>query len=302
MIPEVRSIEPGSIPVKELHGILLGTIVPRPIAFASTQDAQGNVNLSPFSFFNVFSAHPPILVFSPARRVRDNTTKHTLDNVLATHEVVINTVHYDMVEQMSLSSGEYEKGVNEFIKSGFTEVDSVKVAPPRVKESLASFECKVNQVIPLGDEGGAGNLIICEVVMLHINEDLFDASQNIDPIKTKAVARMGGNWYNQVNSASIFSLEKPTQQPGIGFDRLPEHAIRSTILTGNDLGRLASIDRLPSGQQVEEVWNRLDEVSSLYASKVRQDLVVEDVHQLCKNYLDRNQVEEALALLVGFKE
>ncbi len=243
------SITPQEISTGKLHGYLLGAISPRPIAFASTVDANGNVNLSPFSFFNVFSANPPILVFSPARRVRDNTTKHTLENVLATKEVVINMVSYDMVQQMSLSSTEYPEGVNEFEKAGFTEVASDLVKPPRVAESPVQFECKVNEVIALGTEGGAGNLIIAEVVKLHIKESILDEEGKIDPIKMDTVARMGGNWYNRAKEG-VFEVEKPIRTMGIGVDALPEFIRTSDILTGNDLGILGNVEKIPSEEEV----------------------------------------------------
>ena len=191
------SIDPKEVSVGVLHGYLLGAVSPRPICFASTVDSEGNVNLSPYSFFNVFSANPPVLIFSPARRVRDNTTKHTLENVLETKEVVVNIVSYAMVQQMSLSSTEYAKGVNEFTKAGFTEIPSSFVKPPRVKEAPVQFECKVTEVIGLGSEGGAGNLVLCEVVKVHIDEAILDAEQKIDPFKIDTVARMGGNWYSR---------------------------------------------------------------------------------------------------------
>lgn len=238
------SINPLDISTGKLHGYLLGAVSPRPICFASTVDSKGNVNLSPFSFFNVFSANPPIMVFSPARRVRDNTTKHTLDNVLETKEVVINIVSYDMVQQMSLASTEYDKGVNEFIKAGFTEIASEVVAPPRVAESPVQFECKVLNVVALGDNGGAGNLVICQVVRLHIDEAIFDANGHIDPMKIDTVARMGGNWYSRAKEG-IFEVPKPLSTLGIGVDALPEAIKNSTILTGNDLGMLANVEVLP---------------------------------------------------------
>lgn len=243
------SIRPQDISTAKLHGYLLGAVAPRPIAFASTIDAKGNVNLSPFSFFNVFSAKPPIMIFSPARRVRDNTTKHTLENALETKEVVINIVSYDMVQQMSLSSTEYGKDVNEFKKAGFTEAASVQVAPPRVAESPVQFECKVNEVIALGDEGGAGNLIICEVVQLHINERILDEEGKIDPVKIDAVARMGGNWYNRAKEG-IFEVEKPLRTLGIGIDSLPVEIRESKVLSGNDLGVLGNVESLPEGATV----------------------------------------------------
>lgn len=243
------SIQPQDISTAKLHGYLLGAVAPRPIAFASTIDTEGNVNLSPFSFFNVFSAKPPIMVFSPARRVRDNTIKHTLKNALEAKEVVINIVSYDMVQQMSLSSTEYAQEVNEFKKAGFTEAASMKVKPPRVAESPVQFECKVNEVIALGDEGGAGNLIICEVVQLHINPKILDEEGKIDPIKIDTVARMGGNWYNRAKEG-IFEVPKPLSTLGIGIDTLPVAIRESKVLSGNDLGMLGNVESLPEGVNV----------------------------------------------------
>ncbi|EDM43642.1 hypothetical protein SCB49_08628 [unidentified eubacterium SCB49] len=245
------SISPKDLKTAQLHGYLLGAVSPRPICFASTVDSDGNVNLSPFSFFNVFSANPPILVFSPARRVRDNTTKHTLENVLETKEVVINIVNYDMVQQMSLSSTEYAAGVNEFVKAGFTEAASEKVVPPRVLEAPVQLECKVNEVVALGTEGGAGNLVICEVVHLHIDEKILDANGKIDPAKIDAVARMGGNWYSRSN-VGMFEVEKPLTTLGIGVDALPAAIRNSKVLTGNDLGMLANVEQLPFDNISEE--------------------------------------------------
>jgi flavin reductase (DIM6/NTAB) family NADH-FMN oxidoreductase RutF len=239
------SISPKDIKTAQLHGYLLGAVSPRPICFASTVDSDGNVNLSPYSFFNVFSANPPILIFSPARRVRDNTTKHTLENVLATKEVVINIVSYDMVQQMSLSSTEYAEGVNEFVKAGFTEAPSVKVKPPRVAEAPVQLECKVNEVV-------AGNLVICEVVQLHIDENILDAEGKIDPAKIDAVARMGGNWYSRAKTG-MFEVPKPLSTLGIGVDTLPEAIRFSTVLTGNDLGMLANVEQLPFGNASADI-------------------------------------------------
>ena len=275
------SIQPQDISTGKLHGYLLGAVAPRPIAFASTIDAEGNVNLSPFSFFNVFSAKPPIMIFSPARRVRDNTTKHTLVNALETKEVVINIVSYDMVQQMSLSSTEYAKGVNEFEKAGFTEVPSLKIAPPRVAESPVQFECKVNEVISLGDEGGAGNLIICEVVQLHIDENILDNDGKIDPVKIDAVARMGGNWYNR-SKEGIFEVPKPLSSLGVGIDRLPKEIRESKVLSGNDLGMLGNVETLPVG--VSDFVNASEEVHKL----VQQELGIGNVSEAWKLLLQRN--------------
>ena len=250
----ILSVDPTEVTTQEMHQYLLGAVAPRPIAFASTQDAEGNVNLSPFSFFNCFSANPPILIFSPARRVRNNTQKHTLLNARATKEVVINIVNHAIVGQMSLSSTEYGDWVNEFIKSGLTEEASVKVKPPRVKESPASFECKVNEIIELGSEGGAGNLIICEVVMAHFNEAILDENGKIDPYALDAVARMGGNWYCRAQGDAIFEWPKPIANKGMGMDQLPEPVRNSTILTGNELSQLANMEEKTGSGGCSGIW------------------------------------------------
>ncbi|GAK74984.1 cilotriacetate monooxygenase component B [Nonlabens ulvanivorans] len=228
---------------------MLGAVQPRPIAFASTIDEDGNVNLSPYSFFNVFSANPPIMIFSPARRVRDNSIKHTLINARATGEVVINIVNYDIVQQMSLSSTEYGADVDEFVKSGLTAVASDMIAPPRVAESPVQFECKVKEIVELGQEGGAGNLIICEVVMVHVNDEVLDEDGKIDQVKIDTVARMGGNWYCRSKDA-MFEVPKPLATLGVGVDALPDHARNSIILTGNDLGKLGNIEAIPDRESV----------------------------------------------------
>ena len=242
----MKTIDPKAVSTAALHGYMLGAVTPRPIAFASTIDSAGNVNLSPFSFFNVFSANPPIMIFSPARRGRDNTTKHTYENVLQVKEVVINIVNYDIVQQMSLSSTEYGKGVNEFEKAGLTPLASQTIKPPRVAESPVQFECRVNEVISLGTEGGAGNLVICEVLKMHINDAILDADGKIDPVKLDAVSRMGGNWYGRAKQG-MFEVPKPLSRLGIGFDQLPEAIRTSKLLTGNDLAMLANVEVLPKG-------------------------------------------------------
>jgi len=243
-----KRIDPKEVSTGVLHSYLLGAIAPRPIAFASTIDKEGKVNLSPFSFFNVFGANPPILIFSPARRGRDNTVKHSYENVLEVQEVTINIVDYAMVQQMSLASTEYPKGVNEFVKAGLTEIPSEKVKPPRVANAPASFECKVLQVIPTGIEGGAGNLIICEVVLVHIAERVLDSNGKVDPFKLDAVARMGGDWYCRANGNALFTVPKPLEKIGIGIDQLPDEIRLSKVLTGNELAMLANIEALPSSR------------------------------------------------------
>src|SRR5688572_22415696 len=246
------TIDPTKAPnYKDLHDLLLGAVAPRPIALASTVDGSGQVNLSPFSFFNIFSTNPAILLFSPSRRARDNTTKHTLENILETKEVVINTVSHSIVEQVSLASAEYPKGINEFLKAGLTEIKSERVKPPRVKESPVSFECRVLEVKPLGTQGGAGNLAICEVLLMHIKEGILNPQGKIDPRKSDNVARMGEDYYCRANGDNIFNLPKPSLPVGIGIDNIPDEIRNSTVLTGNNLGRLANIHQLPTDDEVK---------------------------------------------------
>ena len=281
---------------KEIHDLLLGAVSPRPIALASTVDSKGNVNLSPFSFFNIFSTRPAILVFSPSRRQRDNSTKHTLENILETKEVVINIVSHAMVEQVSLASAEYEKGVNEFVKAGLTEVKSDRVRPPRVKESTVSFECRVLEVKALGTEGGAGNLAICEVILIHAQDFIFNERRKVDPRKVDNVARMGEDYYCRINGDSIFQLQKPGIPVGIGVDLLPEDIRNSTVLTGNNLGRLANIDKIPSPAEVKA-----------FAENFNYDLIwqgneddrVTAIHKHAQVFLSHGDVKKAWLLLLS---
>lgn len=239
-------IIPGEIKTGLLHSYLLGAVAPRPICFASTLDENGVPNLSPFSFFNVFGSKPPILIFSPARRVRDNTTKHTLENARVTGEVVINVVNYNIVQQMNLASCEYPEGVDEFVKSGLTPIASDIVKPFRVKESPAQLECRVKEIIETGNEGGAGNLIICEVLCMHVDDNVLDANGNIDPHKIDLVARMGGNYYCRASGNAVFEVNKPNLELGVGVDQLPEAIRNSHILSGNDLGILGNCTAVPA--------------------------------------------------------
>lgn len=282
------SIDPKEISTGKLHGYLLGAIAPRPIAFASTIDAEGNPNLSPFSFFNVFSANPPILIFSPARRVRGNTTKHTLENAMETKEVVINVVNYDIVQQMSLSSTEYAKGVNEFEKAGFTMLKSDKVKPFRVAESPVQFECKVNEIIHLGNEGGAGNLIICEVVKLHINEAVLDENGAIDQHKIDLVARAGGSYYSRAKEG-FFEIPKPIATLGIGVDAIPLEIRKSEILTGNNLGVLGNVEQLPNQENVDNFAKVNPQFIGLETTKK---------HTFAKDFLEKNDVQSAWKVLL----
>ncbi len=293
------SLDPKELPIPKLHQILLGAIGPRPIAFASTIDENGNHNLSPFSFFNVFSANPPILIFSPARSGRTNETKDTYKNVKKVPEVVINIVTYDIVQQMSLSSSPYAPEVDEFVKAGFTSLESELVRPRRVAESPVQFECKVNQVIELGAEGGAGNLIICEVVKMHINEKVLDANGLIDQHKINLVARMGGNWYCHANEASMFEVVKPLTTVGIGFDSLPTDILSSTVLTKNDLGLLAGIEKLPNETDVNEY--KLVELNNYFVSLDNEPIQLElALHKHAQELLTEGKLEEAWMTLLAF--
>ena len=282
------SIDPKNISTAHLHSILLSAVAPRPIALASTIDSKGNPNLSPFSFFNVFSANPPILIFSPARRVRGNTTKHTLENVKETKEVVINVVNYEIVQQMSLASSEYPKGMNEFIKAGFSMLKSEVVEPFRVKESPIHIECKVTKIIALGTEGGAGNLIICEVVKLHIQEDILDKDGNIDQYKLDLVARAGGNLYSRAHDG-FFEIPKPLTILGIGVDAIPLAIKNSTVLTGNDLGMLGNVETIPSQRDVDK-----------FAKDHEQYIGIDSVkkHTFAKEFLEKNDVISAWKVLL----
>ncbi len=282
------SIDPKEIPTGKLHGYLLGAVAPRPIAFASTIDADGNPNLSPFSFFNVFSANPPIMIFSPARRVRGNTTKHTLENAMETKEVVINVVNYDIVHQMSLSSTEYAKGVNEFDKAGFTMLKSDKIKPFRVAESPVQFECKVTEIIHLGNEGGAGNLIVCEVVKLHINEAVLDENGAIDQHKIDLVARAGGSYYSRAKEG-FFEIPKPISTLGIGVDEIPLEIRNSTVLTGNDLGKLGNVEQLPSQENVDNFAK--DNAKFIGLNNLKK-------HTFAKQFLNTNDTESAWKVLL----
>jgi flavin reductase (DIM6/NTAB) family NADH-FMN oxidoreductase RutF len=287
------SIDPKDISSAKLQGYLQSAVGPRPIAFASTIDKNGKPNLSPFSFFNVFSANPPILIFSPARRVRDNSIKHTLINAEATREVVINVVNFDMVQQTSLSSTEYADGVNEFLKAGFSAIPSELVKPYRVAQSPVQFECKVNEIISLGNEGGAGNLVICEVLKIHINESILDNNGTIDPYKIDLVSRMGGNWYSRANQG-LFEVTKPLTTLGIGVDRIPDYIKESPVFDGNDLGKLGNIEALPTTEEINIFVNKNFAVKGVLSA----DDVLKQ-YQKAKEYLDKNEVNSAWKVLMA---
>jgi flavin reductase (DIM6/NTAB) family NADH-FMN oxidoreductase RutF len=289
----IKTITPSDLSPMEIQAYLQGAVAPRPIAFASTVDEQGNPNLSPFSFFNIFSANPPILVFSPARRVRDTTKKHTLINCENTREVVINVVNYAIVQQMSLSSTEYPEGVNEFEKAGLTMLKSDVVKPFRVAESPVQFECKVNEIIPLGEKAGAGNLVICEVVKMHIDTEILNEAGVIDPVKIDLVSRLGANWYSR-SKDGLFEAIKPLTTLGIGVDLIPEHIKNCGIFDGNDLGKLGNIEHLPTSEEINIFVANNFEIKAVLSG----DDVLKK-YQLAKNYLEKEEVLTAWKVLLA---
>lgn len=282
------TIDPNQISTSKLHSYLLSAVAPRPIAFASTIDVYGNPNLSPFSFFNVFSANPPIMIFSPARRVRNNTTKHTLDNIIEVKEVVINVVNYDIVQQMSLTSTEYAKGINEFDKAGFTMTASDVVKPFRVAESPVQFECKVREVVQLGKQGGAGNLVICEVLIMHINNAVLDENNEIVQEKLDLVARAGGSYYSRARKG-FFEIPKPLTTLGVGVDEIPEKIRNSDVLTGNNLGMLGNVSAIPNKKDVDNFGKENPEYIGLKTI---------EKHKFAQQFLENNDVESAWKVLL----
>ncbi|RIV35389.1 flavin reductase family protein [Flagellimonas lutimaris] len=283
----IKTIDPTTIPQPELYSILSTAVAPRPICFASTVDAEGKVNLSPYSFFNVFSSNPPVMVFSPTRSGRDNSLKHTHQNVVEVPEVVINVVNHAMAEQMSLSSTAYDKYVNEFVKAGFTEVPSVKVKPPRVGEAPVSFECRVLEVVELGQIPGAGNLIIAQVDMIHINDEYL-TDNVLDTEKLDLVGRMGGNWYIRAIKESLFEIPKPVRTHGIGVDALPKGIRESDVLTGNNLGRLGNLESLPA----------TEDIKTIVENEGVQNSSKDELHILAKQLLENGDAVKAMAYLL----
>ena len=271
----MKTISPKDLNNLQLQTLLQTAIAPRPIALASTIDKDGNVNLSPFSFFNLFSTNPPVVIFSPSRRVRDNTTKHTLENVHEVPEVVIGIVNYNIVQQISLASTEYEKEVNEFVKAGLTMKDADLVKAKLIEECPVNMECKVLEIKALGTEGGAGNLVICEIVKIHVSEEYLNEEGNLDQKKLDLVARLGGNWYSRNNESNLFEVPKPLVTKGIGFDLLPDEIKYSKVFTGNDLGMLANTEQLPEGKFTAD----------------------ENIHSEARKFLLENNIEEAWKIL-----
>lgn len=296
----MKTISAKDLAVSDFHNALLTSVAPRPICFASTVDKNGIPNLSPFSFFNCFGSNPPTFVFSPARRVRDNTNKHTLENIIETKEVVINVVNYAMVQQTSLASCEYPKGVDEFVKAGFTPIPSLKVKPFRVKESPVQFECIVKQVIETGVEGGAGNLIICEMLLMHISPEVMTADGKIDQQKIDLVGRMGSDWYVRASGNALFEVPKPNKQLGIGIDNLPESILMSKILTGNNLGMLANVEQLPDDDSIE-IFKKVNVDLAEIHKRFSDDTVTLqlELERLAQFFLEKNKVAEAWKTLLS---
>jgi len=292
------SIDPKKAKTSEFHSYMVGAVAPRPIAFASTMDKEGKPNLSPFSFFNIFSAKPPIAVFSPSRNGRTGATKNTYDNLREVPEVVINVVNFDLVQQASLSSTEYPKGVNEFEKAGLTPIPSVMVKPFRVKESPVQMECIVKQIIELGQEGGAGNLIICEIVMMHIRENILDANRNIDPRKIDLVGRLGANYYSRTSGSALFEVEKPLAKIGIGVDGIPEKIRLSSFLTGNNLGQLGNVEKLPELVEINAFRKEaLEDIFCKFGSD--SDALERELHLKAKEYLDNGEIQKGWKTLLA---
>lgn len=294
----IKKLNPGEMTGPHLHKFILGSVAPRPIAFASTVDKDGHPNLSPFSFFNAFGVNPSTLIFSPSRRGRDNTTKHTYENIKEVPEVVINVVNFDMVQQASLASTEYPRGVNEFIKAGFTPLPSETIRPFRVKESPVQFECAVREVIETGDQGGAANLVICEIKMIHYHEDILGDDNLPHPQKIKLVGRHGGAYYAKAFGDALFEVEKPVARLGIGIDSLPENIKFSKLLNGNHLGKLGNVEFLPGPEKIEGMKKEKDVAALL--SELSEDPIhlEEELQQLARKWLDAGRVEDALALLM----
>lgn len=292
----MQRIDPLELPVPQFHRLLLGAVAPRPIAFASTIDKESKPNLSPFSFFNAFGVNPSTLIFSPSRRGRDNTTKNTFENLREVPEVVINVVNYNMVEQTNLASAEYPKGINEFVKAGFTPIESEIVKPFRVNESPVQFECKVREIIETGDQGGAANLVICEILLMHVDDNVLDNNGMIDPDKIDLVGRMGGPWYSRTSGDSKFRIEKPGLDLGIGIDALPEQIRHSPVLTGNELAKIGGLSALPESNEIDAIRNT-DEVKRIHEESA--DILI-DLHTYAKNLIARGEVYQAIKVLLTY--
>lgn len=296
---EMRSLDPTDLHIKDLHQFIVGAIAPRPIAFASTIDENGVPNLAPYSFFNAFSSNPPILVFSSNRRVQGNTTKDTLHNVQKTGEVVINVVNYEIVRQMTIASVNYAPGVSEFEKSGLTPIPSDMVKAPRVKESPVQFECKVKEIITLGEHGGAGHLVICEVLKLHIRESVIDANNRIDPNKIDLVGRLGRAYYVRASGDALFTLFQEPEQMALGFDKLPDSVRKSPYLSGNELACIASLTEFPTAEDVQKVLEEDVELKEiLEKNKGHEDMLYRDLHRYAERAIRQDANRLAFCVLM----
>ncbi|MFI5153673.1 MAG: flavin reductase family protein [Chitinophagales bacterium] len=290
------TLDLSDLSFSDVQHYLQSSIAPRPICFASTIDKEGSVNLSPFSFFNLFSIHPPIVVFSPSRRLRDNSTKHSLQNVQEVPELVIHIVDDDMVQQTSLASCEYPKGINEFEKAGFTQIPATLVRPPMIRESKVKMECRVLEIKPLGKEGGAGNLVICEVLRIHIDEVILDENKKIDQLKLHQVARMGGNWYCRVDESNLFIVEKPNTELGMGVDQLPASIRNSQVLTGNNLAQLANLKEIPPLDPGFD-HERLRKIFQYYSGHPEE--LETELHRYAKELLSAGKTKDAWQVLLS---
>jgi len=292
---KIRTLKPD---FPHFDAILKFAIAPRPICFVSTADIEGNINLSPFSYFNIVSQHPPVCLFSPLRRMQDNSSKHTLENLLETTELVINIVNYNMVQQQSLASTEYPKGINEFEKSGLTPLASVLVVPPRVAEAPVQLECKVRQIIPIADTPGAGNLILADILLMHIHDEQIDDDGRVDQAKLDLVARLGGDWYCRITKDNLFKVKKPVKNIGIGVDQLPLSIRNSPVLTGNHLGLLANVEHLPEEMESDEIRYEPDIQEILNAFIGDPSTRQIHLHRKAAELLDRGDVSSAWKVLL----
>ena len=298
----MRVITPGEVETKDLHQYILGAVAPRSIAFVSTLDNNGIPNIAPYSFFNAFSSNPPVLVFSSNRRVADNTTKDTLHNVQLNQELVVNVVNYEIVHQMALASISSPSDINEFAKSGLTPLPSDLVKPFRIKESPAHFECKVSEIITLGNHGGAGHLIICNVLRIHVSESVIDNNNRINPHKMDLVGRMGRSHYVRAQGDAVFELYQSVMKPALGFDSLPKHILNSKVLNGSDIAQIAGLYNFPSEEEIEELMQKDDELKTIFgSSQSSEDVLIDKIHRVAKKAIEEGRAEEAFQIAMTFE-
>ncbi len=298
----MRVITPGEVETKDLHQFILGAVAPRPIAFVSTIDDDGIPNIAPYSFFNAFSSNPPVLVFSSNRRVADNTTKDTLHNVELNQELVVNVVNYEIVHQMALASISYPSDIDEFAKSGLTPIPADLVKPFRIKESPAHFECKVSEIITLGNHGGAGHLIICNVLRMHVCESVIDDKNRINPHKMDLVGRMGRSHYVRAQGEAVFDLYQSVMKPALGFDSLPKHILNSNVLSGSDIAKMAGLYKFPDVNELADLMKNNHDLKSVFSSAESSDnILIDNLHRLVKNTIDDGRIEEAFQIAMSYE-